>query len=113
VPSYHAILFLVESLQATAGGVWVLMDISVVYACGSLSQSVQLCRTGKCADLVSSSVCCICCPVLLHWYRTHCPVFELQLPFWSLIVLLGTILADNMSIAFRESSVLNFSFMLA
>ena len=112
MPSYHAIPFLVESLQAIAGGVWVLVDICVVYASGSLSQSVQLCRTWKCAGLVSSSVCSICCPVSLHWYRIRCPIFELQLPFWS-FVLLGTILADNMSIAFRESSVLRFSFMLA
>ncbi len=108
MPSYHAILFLVESLQAIAGGVWVLVDICVVYASRSLSQSVQLCRTWKCAGLVSSSVCPICCPVLLHWYRTRCPIFEVQLPFWSPFVLLGTMLADDMSIAFRESSVLRF-----
>ncbi len=51
--------------------------------------------------------------VARHWFRTCCPVFELQLPFWSRFVLLGTMLADNMSIACRESSVLRFSFMLA
>ena len=34
--------------------------------------------------------------VAIHWFRTCCPVLELQLPFWSLFVLLWTMLADIM-----------------
>jgi len=51
--------------------------------------------------------------VASHWFRTCCPVNELRLPFWSLLVLLGTMPADNMSIACRQRTVLRFSFMSA
>jgi len=95
--------FSVESLQAIAGGIRILVHICAVYAYSSLSQYVQFCRARQCAGLVSSS----------HWFRTCCPVTELRLPFWSLFVLLGTMPADNVSIACRQRTVLRFFFMSA